>query len=284
MYVKSFFERMWDSEQRNELFVCMPFHNSLDDKFNKIIKIAAKKAGFDDATRVKENIISDIITTKIFDGIANSKMLLFDLSDDPKSPCEISKQINGNVLYELGIANSFREPQDIVLIRERKSNKLPFDISGMTYIEYDDEDSKLLDKLTNILKELLTQQEWAKSKRMKSVIKSLNELAIELMYSIGRNPDEWRHFSTIDMPIELKDTVARLVDLGILEFACKCDGNYREYAYHWTLFGCEVMKSLNIQRLSKEEFEKSPNFEKHNNDRKKYQKDKENYYASIENK
>ncbi len=270
MYVKSFFEKGWENEQRNELFVCMPFHDSLDNKFNNIIRKAAKKTGFKDAVRVKENKISDVITTKIFDGIANSKMLLFDLSDDPKFPCDISKQVNGNVLYELGIANSFREPQDIILIRDKKSNKLPFDISSMTYIEYSDEDTELLNKLTNTLVEILKQQDRSKSKLIKSIIQSLNELAIELMYRFGRNPDGWRHFSSVKMPIEFKDTVARLVDLGILKFDCKCKGEYREHAYHWTSLGYEIMKALNIKRLSMQEYESMPYYQDDKNAKEKY--------------
>ena len=279
MYVKFSFERIFENKQRNELFVCMPFHDSLDEKFS-IIREAAKKVGFDDAIRVKENKISDVITTKIFDGIANSKMLLFDLSDDPKYPCDLSKQVNGNVLYELGIANSFRDPQDIILIRNKKSNRLPFDISAMTYIEYDDEKDELSDKLISSMKELLSNQDWSKSKLVKSVIQSLNELSVSLMYRFGRNPDGHRHFNSIDMSIEYKDTVARLVDLGILRFACKCDGEYKEYAYHWTALGYEVMKALNIKRLSAQEYESQPHYQADMDTKKKYFENKEEFYSN----
>jgi len=277
MYVKFSFERIFENEQRNELFVCMPFHDSLDKKF-AIIRDAAKKVGFDDAIRVKENKISDVITTKIFEGIANSKMLLFDLSDDPKFPCEISKQVNGNVLYELGIANSFRDPQDIILIRNKKSNKLPFDISAMTYIEYDDEKNELLDNLISSMKEVLINQDWSESKLIKSVIQSLNELSVSLMYRFGRNPDNFRHFSSVDMNIEYKDTVARLINLGILRFACTCDGEYKEYAYHWTALGYEVMKALNIKRLSMTEYKAMPYYQVDEDAQKRYHDTKESFY------
>lgn len=33
MYPKHFFERFWESEQKNQLFVCMPFHNNCDERF-----------------------------------------------------------------------------------------------------------------------------------------------------------------------------------------------------------------------------------------------------------
>lgn len=133
MYPKYFFERFWDGQQRNELFVCMPFDDSLDDKFNDIVN-GDVSAGFETATRVKEDWEPNVITDKIFDGIANSKMILFDLTHDPK--LEPLEQSNINVVYELGIANSIREPEDLLLIKEEPIGKLPFDISGLTVIPH----------------------------------------------------------------------------------------------------------------------------------------------------
>ena len=40
MYPKHFFENYWASEQKNQLFVCMPFDDSFDEKFLKIDKVA----------------------------------------------------------------------------------------------------------------------------------------------------------------------------------------------------------------------------------------------------
>lgn len=257
MYVKHFFERFWDSKREEKLFVCMPFDNSLDAKFNDVIIPAAKLVGLE-ATRVKEDKIADVITTKIFNGIANAKLLLFDLSDDPKCPGEQSKQVNGNVLYELGIANSFREPQDIILIREKSHNRLPFDVSGMRYVEYD---SLTVDELAKLMKDVLTQQEWYKSKQVKAVAEAIDEISVLLMFDLGRRPDGHNHFSTLDFDEKIrasfKASVARLVDLGILKFCTEAPKNPEYCAYHWTQFGLEVMKHLGIERFKDmEEFKK----------------------------
>ncbi len=273
MYAKFFFERFWEGEQKNELFICMPFHVSFDGKFDKI-NIGAKKVGFDKAVRVKEDCDANVITDKIFDGIANSKMLLFDLSDDPKSP-ENSKQANVNVLYELGIANAIREPQDILLIRESSSGKIPFDVSGMTINEH--QGDLTTEWLADELKTALENQEWHKSKRVQAAAKSIDGEALELMYNYGRNPEDFNHFHTTGVPAEVKMSVLRLMDLGILWFASVCEGEYREHAFRWTPFGHEVMKYLGIQKLSMDEFKKLPQYKSFLEGRKRYQDNKSKY-------
>jgi len=275
MYAKFFFEKFWEGEQRNELFVCMPFDDSLDAKFHEVIDVGAQEIGFDRAVRVKEDWKPDVITDKIFDGIANSKMLLFDLSDDPKAPCQHSRQANLNVLYELGISNALREPEDILLIRERSSSKLPFDISGMTINEYE-KDLKvkwLIERLSKAIED----QKWYKSKRVKAAAVSIDEFSLEIMHVHGSRPESKKHFHTKDWPSEKKMSVLRLMDLGILWFASQTysRGAY-EYAYRWTSFGCEVMKHLEIPQLSDEEFEKLPEYDDYKKAQQayRYKKDK----------
>lgn len=272
MYAKLFFERFWAGDQRNELFVCMPFHDSFDDKFRNIISTSAKNSGFKKAERVKEDWEANVITDRIFDGIANSKMILFDLADDPKSPCQFSKQINGNVLYELGVANSIREPEDIVLIRERSSVKIPFDISGLNINMYEGE--LLTDWLSDKLQKALKKQKWYTSKRVKSAANSIDEYAFELMYRIGCRPPGFNHFNISKMPYEVRFSVLRLIDLGILWFATGIDERGHEHAYRWTPFGREVIKYLGIKLLNEEEFKATDGYREFLKAQEEYRKKK----------
>lgn len=268
MYVKFFFERFWEGEQRNELFVCMPFDVSLDKKF-EAIREAAISVNFNDAKRVKENIEANVITDKIFDGIANSKMLLFDLSDDPKSPCQYSKQSNGNVLYELGIANAYRDPEDIIIIRETSTSNVQFDITSIKRNDYDAELS--INWLSDILKKALDKQDWSKSKRVKATAKSIDGDALYLMYKYGRNPAEYSHFHTDGLEVSTIMSASRLVDLGILSFESKCYEKGYEHAYHWTSFGYEVMKHLGISRHDKGLFMTSKDYQDYLEGARKYE-------------
>ena len=234
---------------------------------------SAKKAGFEKAERVKEDWEANVITDRIFDRIANSKMLLFDLTDDPKSPCQFSKQVNGNVLYELGIANAIREPEDIVLIRAASDVKIPFDISGLNINMYDGElgIEWLLSKLTKALED----QAWYNSKRVDAAAKSIDDIALHIMNTVGCRPQGVNHFNIVGQPTEVKVSVLRLIDLGILWFASGIDKRGVEHAYRWTSFGREVMKHLGIKLLSSEEFKVSPGYKDYLKAQEGYQKQKE---------
>ncbi len=273
MYAKFFFERFWAGDQKNELFVCMPFHDSFDSKFRNIISPSAEKAGFEKAERVKEDWEANVITDRIFDGIANSKMVLFDLTDDPKSPCQFSKRINGNVLYELGIANAMREPEDILLIRERSSVKIPFDISGLNINIYEGELE--IDWLLSKLQKAMVKQKWYMSKRVDAASKSIDEFAFEIMFQIGCRPPGFNYFNIGAMLPEVRMSVLRLIDLGILWFATGIDERSHEHAYRWTPFGRKVIKRLGIKLLTEEEFKATEGYGDFLKAEEEYRKKKE---------
>ena len=256
MYPKHFIERFWESEQKNQLFVVMPFDDFVDTKF-EIINKAAKQIGFEGAFRVGIETEANSINDRIFDGIANSKMILFDLSDDSRT-----NEINPNVTYELGIANVMREPFDIVLIRKQsdKTATLPFDIQGLhtNFFEKNLSEEFIQEKVSSAMKD----QEWHRSKRVKVAAESLDDNGLALMDRIGWWPTGYNHFNSKGYPAEMRMSLLRLIDLGIVRFACESYKDHRgfEYAYHWTPFGYAVMKYLGIEQITEEEFKKRPEY------------------------
>jgi hypothetical protein len=256
MYPKHFFERFWEGEQKNQLFVGIAFDDSVASRFTLIDK-AVKSLNFENAFRVGLETEANSINDRIFDGIANSKMLLFDLSDDSRT-----NDINHNVIYELGIANAIREPFDIVLIRKKSNNKpkLPFDIQGLHINFFEDNLTEEFIKM--IVESAFKNQKWHKSKRVRVAAESIDENGLSLMYSIGCRPKGFNHFHSNGWEAERKMSLLRLIDLGIVRFACVCypDRKGFENAYHWTSFGYEVMEHLNIKQMSDEDFEKQPDY------------------------
>jgi hypothetical protein len=256
MYPKHFFERFWEGEQKNQLFLGTAFDNSIAERFS-LIDDVAKELNFEMAFRVGLDTEANSINDKIFDAIANSKMLLFDLSDD-----ERIKGINPNVIYELGIANSIREPSDIVIIKKKadKEIKLPFDIQGMHINFFEDTLTK--EFLKKIIHGALQNQEWHKSKRVRIAAESLDEYGLALMNEIGRRPKGYNHFNSSTFDYNRRASVLRLVDLEILKFACIVWENGRgyEYAYHWTPFGYEVMKHVGLKQITLEDFKKTQEY------------------------
>jgi len=255
MYPKHFFERFWESEQKNQIFVGTAFDTNLDARFS-VIDLVAKELGLDKAFRVGLDKEANSINDKIFDAIANSKMLIFDISDDSRKG-----HINENVIYELGIAHAIREPSDIVIIKKKTDQKceLPFDIQGIN-INFFDNDLKNED-LKKIIKSAMENQEWHKSKRVRVAAESLDENGLMLMNSIGRRPIGFNHFNSSSFDYNIKTSVLRLVDLGIVRFAWAVEKKgWVEWAYHWTPFGYEVMKSMGLKQMTLEEFEKTPEY------------------------
>ena len=256
MYPKHFFEKFWESEQKNQLFVCMPFHNNCDSRFEDIFKTAAKEVGLE-AIRVKEDIKPNEIKSKILDGIANSKLILIDLSNDPKSSCKHTHHINGNVLYEAGISHAMREPEAIIMIREEKiDDNVDFDIKGMT-INIPPFNKFSKEWLFELLKKTLDSYEWYRSKRVEAISNSIDDICLKFLLQIGRRPDGYNHFNTLTMENLLeKQSILRLLDLEILRFKTGKERAPEEHAYHWTSFGREVMKYLGIPQFTLEEFKK----------------------------
>jgi len=256
MYPKHFFERFWESEQKNQIFVGLPFDGEVDNTFNLINEIATE-LGFEKAFRVGIETEANSINDRIFDAIANSKILIFDLSDDTRT-----KEINHNVIYELGVANAIREPFDIILIRKKNENKtkLPFDIQGLHINFFKGDVTK--EFIKNIVESAIKNQEWHKSKRVRVAAESLDENGLTLINNIAKRPKGYNHFNSSGFDYNTKMSVLRLVDLGILKFAWAIwpENKGYEYAYHWTPFGYEVMKHIGLNQMTLEEFEKTPEY------------------------
>lgn len=272
MYPKYFFERFWEGEQRNELFVCMPFHPDLDSRFYDLIDSIAKKVGFDRAQRVSQNTEANVITDKIFDGIAHSKMILIDLSDDPKS----KGHANGNVLYEAGIAQTIREPSSIIIIREEDPSTADFDVRGFT-INTPSDRKITFDWLYKLLKDGLINHNWSEAKRVKAVAESIDDYCLDLILKIASRPDGFNHFNTMTLAVEYKFAVLRLIDLGLVRFATGREKGPAEHAYWWTPFAYEVMKCLGVRRIKKDYFVKTNEYLESLKAKEKFLADKKAY-------
>lgn len=245
-YPKHFMEQFMTGDRINRLFVAMPFHSSFDSRFS-IIRQAAIDAGFEDAYRSKEILNSNAIVTKILDGIANSRMVLCDLSNDEKG------HVNGNVLYETGIATTIREPHSVVLIRDQGPSEVGFDVQGLT-IKTPPKGKLTVPWLVERLREALEEIDWSQSKRIEAIARRLDEFCLYLINKFGRNPDGYNNFSVIGQPIEIRLAAQRLVDLGIVWFNTAREIRPLESSYWWTTLAKDLMKYLKLPQLTFEEF------------------------------
>ena len=108
----------------------MPFNSDFDYIYG-VIKQDLNDNGFI-CNRADEIAGSKPILNKILMEILKSRYIIADLTN-----------YNPNVFYELGIAHSFKDAQNILMIKQ-KSSKIPFDLTHLTYIEYDPSNLRFL--------------------------------------------------------------------------------------------------------------------------------------------
>ena len=151
--------------------------------------------------------------------------------------------------------------------------KIPFDISGLNINIYEGELE--IDWLSSKLQKALEKQKWYMSKRVDAASKSIDEFAFEIMIQKGSLPPGFNHFNIAGMPPELRMSVLRLIDLGILWFATGIDETGHEHAYRWTPFGRDVIRRLGIKLLTEEEFKATEGYGDFLKAEEEYRKKKE---------
>lgn len=121
------------SIQKNKCFVLMQFSEDLDIVYGTIKK-ELDSIGFI-CNRADDISGSPIIFNKILTEMFSSRFIIAELSHN-----------NPNVFYELGIAHSFKESSNIIIIKQKSKEAVsyPFDLKHLQYIEYTPDNLKLL--------------------------------------------------------------------------------------------------------------------------------------------
>jgi hypothetical protein len=105
-------------------FVAIQFGQPYDALYRDVIRPVAEEAGFD-VHRADEIYRPGVILQDIIERIRTASVIVAEIT--PPNP---------NVFYELGYAQAVGRP--IILLADRKVDKLPFDVSGFRVIFYDD--------------------------------------------------------------------------------------------------------------------------------------------------
>ena len=109
--------------EKNRCFFIMPFSEEFDIVYGAIKNSLTMDNYI--CTRVDEISGSTPVINKILVEILKSQFIIADLTG-----------CNPNVFYELGVAQVFKDAQNIFLLKQ-KNSKVPFDITHLTYMEYD---------------------------------------------------------------------------------------------------------------------------------------------------
>jgi hypothetical protein len=143
---------------KNRVFVIMPFDHDFDDVWLGAIRQASEDGGFA-SLRVDQVSLSSWITDDVEEFIDKSNTIIADITGS-----------NPNVMFELGFALA-KGKDAIIISQHRETDKVPFDISGIRRIEYQNSWQGVEDlarKIKGYLQSTLEIQKQRKTKKSKS--------------------------------------------------------------------------------------------------------------------
>ena len=223
MYPAHIFSLYPPFPRENTVFVAMSFDACFDSRWEKVIQQAIKSVAVNKVRlkpiRVDARDISDSILTEILTGIGNSRLIFADITTIgylKKRPIR-----NGNVMYEVGIAQATRLPEEVILFRS-DNDELPFDTASVRINTYSpDEDihgsiKKIQDTIQSSYKEIKLKQHFAVKKATDNLDGKSWELINEIILnSVISHPEvstlgqAWGTFSKIT-------SINRLLEMGII--------------------------------------------------------------------
>jgi len=255
MYPKQFWNEFRIVDFPKKIFVGMWFDKkNVKKRYHRIIKEAIHKAELEPLIYA-DLITGDSIPIDIMKGIIECKLVLFDISPMSK----IFRNRNPNVMYEVGLAHTWRNREEIILIADDVRG-LPFDIQSLGVVQYNPNKDNAIDTIANTIKFRL--QEIEKIFNAK-VLKATTSLTIDAFHILISSKGQVftitdKQVSENKNPTLYLDALSLLLSLGLIEFLTDVGG----YGYHPTELGRAVIKYYGLELLEDNLKEKYPSLYK----------------------
>ncbi len=189
MYPAHVFSLFPPFPREETVFIAMSFDPRFDARWRDVIAPAVRRVSVNDKhlepVRVDTRRISDSILTEILSGVANSRLVLADITTighlDEK-PIR-----NGNVMYEVGLAQAVRLPEEVILFRSDE-DPLLFDTSTIRINSYspDADPDKALDAVADTLIGALRELELRKHLTVQRAVEMLDHPSWFLLVESGQ--------------------------------------------------------------------------------------------------
>jgi hypothetical protein len=214
MYPRQFIDSFWSPNITDQAFVAISFDESSIRIFDDVIKPACSLHFTKEPLCVKFVNSGDSIINEILNGIAHCRIIIGEIStmceNDPKSR-------NGNVMWEIGVAHAFRQPEEVILLRNDNADLL-FDIGPIRVHHYNKHDlGEAKQLLIEIIVDRIKSIEMKKSMLVDLAIRQLNPGALATL--INQVPYDI-NVPTFEVPPTMgnQQTWPKLFELGIIEF------------------------------------------------------------------
>jgi hypothetical protein len=191
MYPTNYFSLFPPFPREDKIFVAMSFDKKFDPRWNNVILPAIKNIQVNEKTlepiRVDTRLVSDSILTEILAGISNSRLVFVDMTTIGVIDGKAIR--NGNVMYELGMAQSIRLPEEVILFRS-DSDQLLFDTSSIRVNKYDPDYEELKSKqqVEDTIISALKEIDLCKHLAVKKATEVLDEHSYWLLFEAMNNP------------------------------------------------------------------------------------------------
>lgn len=228
MYPMNLFAMFPPFPRKDIVFVAMSFDERFSQRWNNVIRPGIQRISSGDnrlePVRIDERNISDSIMTEILLEISHARLVLADISSVGKVGDRTVR--NGNVMYEVGLAQAIRLPEEVILVRSDEDYLL-FDVQGVRVNKYSPEDDPegATDVVASLVLEALKQVELAKTLSVKQVLDKLDfqgwSLLAEGAEGVIKHPQIRTMRDALSYGSSILPSLLRLLDLGLVKMHCE---------------------------------------------------------------
>ncbi len=267
MYPLNYYETFMRYEASDEVFVAMPFTGDFGRAYDTVIKPAIETVSIN-GKNLRPRIInrgttgSPDIHEQIFEAIIHSRMVIADMtvqSNYTDNDGATRWQANANVAYEVGLATTWRNPEDILLIHQKhQEHSYSFDIQNLRHVPYETGSSDSVRLIADQIEGAIKQSTFLANRTYSKILQSLSPNAIQYMHIESR-----RAFPIIAFKKDTTDglagysvhAVAELLSCGaLINRNVKPQGQGKGVAviYEWTKLGLRMLLSIGAINLDRQ--------------------------------
>lgn len=258
MYPLNYYETFMRYEASDEVFVAMPFTADFERAYDTVIKPAIETVSIN-SKNLRPRIInrgttgSPDIHEQIFEAIIHSRMVIADMtvqSNYTDNNGAIWWQPNANVAYEVGLATTWRNPEDILLIHQKhQEHSYSFDIQNLRHVSYETGNPDSVQLIADEIVRAINRSRFLAEQTYSKIIQSLSPTAIQFMHQESQRTFPVIAFKKIEMGIiDCRIHAAtELLSCGALKNRNVIpQGSSKGVAvvYQWTELGLRMMLSI----------------------------------------
>ena len=221
MHPNTFYSTLFSQQKRDEVFVIMSFADEFSERWSRVFEPAISSDLGLKANRVDDRLSGESIMHDIMDGIAHSKLVLADItSTQMTDPAGQSwPQRNGNVMWELGIAQLMRLPDEVIIVKSDSDPSI-FDLTQFRVFDFDPQQVFRAKKMiVEVMKDRLKSTGMAKSDYIARIAQSLTLEAWNYLLQAVKGPIAPLAIRTVGDALSKSSeyiAISRLMEVGAI--------------------------------------------------------------------